>query len=287
MSDRPATVVRAALLGGPIRLPIDQSESPYGSTALQALLYRRQPLDNFCRHYEQNFRPAGITGRKQRSDGVSAEVAKNYPASRLEIGQKCNLCGIFLWTGVVAQLSFVPHCRSLEGEDCMPSSDGRQKLDMLDKKILGVLYREGRITKLKMSEEVGLSATRCWERMQLLEKAGIIRGYHADIDLRRLAKLSTFQVQVKLSDTSPAKARQFEQLIREVDQITTCQAVLGDVDYLMTVVAPDVESFQAIMDSISEVHGVRFQFVTYPISKVIKLPHSVSFLDMITQSDEG
>lgn len=163
----------------------------------------------------------------------------------------------------------------------------RSKVDLIDRKILAVLHREGRITKTRMSDQVGLSATRCWERMQALEKTGIIRGYHADVDLRRLARLSIFQVHVRLFDTSPAKLRQFEAFVHKVDEILSCQAVLGNIDYILTVVAPDVESFQVIMDDISSRDTIKFEFVTYPVAKNVKTAHSVSLLSLMNLSEEG
>lgn len=160
--------------------------------------------------------------------------------------------------------------------------DSNVTLDRLDQKILAALYREGRITKTKMSEEVGLSATRCWERMQKLERGGIIRGYHADIDLRRLAKLSLYQVQVSLSNPSSAKAQQFERFVAKIDEIVSCHAVLGTVDYLMLVAAPDTETFQAIMEDISSRETtLGFDYITYPIAKTVKSLHAVSLLSLI------
>lgn len=159
--------------------------------------------------------------------------------------------------------------------------DSNVTLDRLDQKILASLYRDGRITKTKMSEEVGLSATRCWERMQKLERGGIIRGYHADIDLRRLAKLSLYQVQVSLSNPSSAKAQQFERFVARIDEIVSCHAVLGTVDYLMIVAAPDTETFQAIMEDISSRETIGFDYITYPIAKTVKSAHAVSLLSLI------
>ena len=56
-------------------------------------------------------------------------------------------------------------------------------LDAIDLKILAALQREGRITKTALAEQVGLSPPPCWERLKRLEKAGLIKGYHAEIDL--------------------------------------------------------------------------------------------------------
>lgn len=155
------------------------------------------------------------------------------------------------------------------------SRDFNIKLDRLDQKILAALQRDGRLTKTRISEVVGLSATRCCERMQKLERAGIIRGYHADIDLRKLAKLSLYQVQVSLTNPSFTKALQFERFVAKIDEIISCHAVLGTVDYLMTVVAPDTETFQTIMEDISTRSTVPFNYITHPIAKTVKPLHSV------------
>jgi DNA-binding Lrp family transcriptional regulator len=61
------------------------------------------------------------------------------------------------------------------------------KLDDRDIKILAILSREGRISKSDLAKRVNLSATPCWERLSRLEKAGIISGYRADIELKNIA----------------------------------------------------------------------------------------------------
>jgi Lrp/AsnC family transcriptional regulator of ectoine degradation len=157
----------------------------------------------------------------------------------------------------------------------------RPKLDRLDQKILSALHRNARITKTEMSDAVGLSATRCAERMQRLEKTSIIQGYHADVDLRLLARLSFFHVHVRLFDTTPPKMKQFEQCVLPVDEIIACQAVLGSVDYVLTVVAPNTETFQTVMDGLSSRENLKFDFTTFPVSKNIKSPHSISLLALI------
>jgi Lrp/AsnC family transcriptional regulator of ectoine degradation len=157
----------------------------------------------------------------------------------------------------------------------------RPKLDRLDQKILSALHRNARISKTEMSDEVGLSATRCAERMHKLEKASIIQGYHADVDLRLLARLSFFHVHVRLFDTTPPKMKQFEQCIVPVHEIIACQAVLGSIDYVLTVVAPNTEAFQAVMDGLSSRENIRFDFTTFPVSKNIKSPQAISLLSLI------
>jgi len=152
----------------------------------------------------------------------------------------------------------------------MTANDQRKDIDRIDIKILALLHRQGRVTKAAMGEAVGLSASRCWERMKKLEKARIIRGYHAEVDLGRLAKLSTFVVQIKLTDYSYAKAKTFEAGIVSDANILACQAVLGDVDYLITVAAFGIEHYQAIMERLLDTLNVPFDYVTFPVTKKLK-----------------
>ena len=65
------------------------------------------------------------------------------------------------------------------------------RLDPIDIRILDAIQRDGRITKLALAEKVGLSPTPCWLRLRKLEKAGIVRGYHARVEPRAVAASNT------------------------------------------------------------------------------------------------
>jgi Lrp/AsnC family transcriptional regulator of ectoine degradation len=166
-------------------------------------------------------------------------------------------------------------------------SKRRSRPDSIDRKILSLLHRDGRISKIEMSRKVALSATRCWERMRRMEREGLIRGYHADIDLGRLADLSLFVVQVRLMQGTSHHARcvHFERLIASVDVVLSCQGVLGTYDYVMTVAATGIEGFNAIMQKLSTHEGVHFEFVTFPVSKSIKTPSSIRLSALLEERD--
>ena len=80
----------------------------------------------------------------------------------------------------------------------MASMKYRGNLDHLDIKILTALHLDGRMTKSQLSAEVFLSASPCWERMKKLEKMGVIKGYHAAIDLKALANFSYSRVEIDI-----------------------------------------------------------------------------------------
>ena len=64
-----------------------------------------------------------------------------------------------------------------------------EKLDAMDVKILSILQKNGRAKKVELASAVGLSLSSCWDRLQRLENAGLVRGYHAEIDIARLEVL--------------------------------------------------------------------------------------------------
>lgn len=144
------------------------------------------------------------------------------------------------------------------------------RVDRIDLSILAALFTQARISKVQMSTEVGLSASRCYERMRRLEQAEIIRGYHADIDIARLASCLQFLVQIKLLNYTGARARQFEKTILRIPEIISCQSVLGNIDYIIVVVAATIERYQDVIAELRALSESEFDFVTFPISKAIK-----------------
>jgi Lrp/AsnC family transcriptional regulator of ectoine degradation len=154
----------------------------------------------------------------------------------------------------------------------MAQNSRPSRIDRIDLSILTALFSQARISKVQMSEAVGISASRCYERMRRLEQQEIIRGYHADIDIARLASCLQFQVQVKLLNYTSARARQFEKTLLKMPEIVSCHGVLGHVDYVMTVVAATVERYQEVIAELRSDSECEFDFVTFPISKAIKSP---------------
>lgn len=158
----------------------------------------------------------------------------------------------------------------------MKYRDSAMKMDRLDIKILSALCQNGRMTKLQLSDVVGLSATPCWERIKKLEKAGIIQGYHAELDLRELANVSYSRVEVTLKNYSLSVSRKFEQMIEKMPQVIECEAVLGDVDYILKILSRGVDDYLEIIEEFSAADHIEFDYKTLAVSKVIKSPHQTN-----------
>lgn len=145
-----------------------------------------------------------------------------------------------------------------------------RRLDEKDIAILGVLATEGRITKAALAERVGLSPTPCWERLARLEKAGLIDGYRAEINLRKLGPHVTVFVAIELADHTAASFHAFETAMQRYDEVLACWALGGGYDYLMQVVTRDIETYQALVDAMLEARIGIARYFSYVVTKPVK-----------------
>ncbi len=158
------------------------------------------------------------------------------------------------------------------------------KLDARDLDILRVLSTEGRITKADLAARVGLSASPCWERLKKLEQAGIIEGYNARFNLRKLGPHVTVFVAAELADHTPASFRAFEDSVQHYDEITACWALGGGFDYLLQIVTTDIDAYQRLIDELLESRIGLARYFTYIVTKPVKAPAGPP-LEMILGGD--
>jgi Lrp/AsnC family transcriptional regulator of ectoine degradation len=175
----------------------------------------------------------------------------------------------------------------LQGMGMMLHARPSLSLDAFDLQILAALQADGRMTKVRLAELIGLSPTPCGSRIERLEKMGLITGYYGDIDLARLANLNRFRVTVEIKESTPPKIARFEAAILKVPNIVECEAVLGDIDYIMTVVASSISHYQEIIGSLLSGVTDEVDYTTYPVSKPIKRPMDVPLLKLSSQQEQS
>jgi Lrp/AsnC family transcriptional regulator, regulator of ectoine-degradation genes len=158
------------------------------------------------------------------------------------------------------------------------------KLDPTDLKILDAIQRDGRITKLRLAEEVGLSPTPCWVRLRRLEKAGVVGGYHARIDMRSVAPVAVVLMEVTLRSHRQADFERFERVVRDCDEIITCWSVGGGVDYLLKVMARDIDAYQRVVDGLLEREIGIDRYFTYIVTKTVKDEAAVPIANLLPVS---
>jgi Lrp/AsnC family leucine-responsive transcriptional regulator len=117
------------------------------------------------------------------------------------------------------------------------------ELDGTDRRILRALQRDGRLSVVALSEEVGLSPTPCQRRLRRLEEEGVISGYMAVLDHARLGLPLQAFVQVSLDDHAEDVVARFQAALSGRPEVLAAYAMSGDTDYLVHVVAADFEAY--------------------------------------------
>ncbi len=130
-------------------------------------------------------------------------------------------------------------------------------LDKIDKNLLELLQNDGKISNSQLAEQVSLSEAPCWRRVRRLEQDGYITGYQALLDHRLLGFGVIAFVQVKFSSHRIELAQEFEEAVQTLPQIMACYNVTGSADYLLHVLAEDLESYGDLtLNTIRKLPGV-------------------------------
>ncbi len=119
--------------------------------------------------------------------------------------------------------------------------------DRIDRQILAHLQQDGRMTNVELAERVGLTAPPCLRRVRALEEAGVIRGYHADLDHASLGFPITVFAMVSLRSQAEHDLAAFEAHVADIPEIRECHMLNGEIDFILKIVASDLKSFQEIL----------------------------------------
>ena len=122
-------------------------------------------------------------------------------------------------------------------------------LDSIDRRLLAELQDEGRVTNVDLARRVGLTAPPCLRRVRALEEAGVIRGYHADLDASSLGFTITVFAMVSLKSQAEEDLRAFENHIKALPEVRECHMLNGEIDFILKIVSKDLQSFQEFLTS--------------------------------------
>ena len=116
-------------------------------------------------------------------------------------------------------------------------------MDAFDKKILSILQKDCTTSVSDIAEQVGLSNSPCWRRIQTLEKSGVIKGRVALVDPEKVKVGLTVFVMVKTSHHNPEWLDKFTHMVKTFPEIMEFYRLSGDIDYLLRIVVPDMKAF--------------------------------------------
>ena len=122
------------------------------------------------------------------------------------------------------------------------------EIDTFDRKILVALQRDGRLTNNELADKVHLSASQCSRRRTQLEKAGLIKSYHAIVDRDQAGFSLVAIVSVTLSTHNPDNSKLFARLVSTLPNVLEAHALTGEMDYLVKIITTDLKSLSEFIN---------------------------------------
>ena len=144
------------------------------------------------------------------------------------------------------------------------------ELDRLDRKILDVLQRQGRISMTELAEHIGLSASPCAERVKRMEREGTITGYHAHVSPAALGKTLLVFVEIKLSTKSGEVFDKVKQALLHLPEVLECHLVAGSFDYLLKARLSGMSEYRHLLGDILKKLPVAAESHSYVVMEEIK-----------------
>jgi len=145
------------------------------------------------------------------------------------------------------------------------------QLDRTDKRILGELQINGRISNQELADKVGLSASPCLRRVKQLEDEGIIEGYAALVNASKLGLKMMALIQIRMDRHTPERFEEFELTIKDYPQVQECILITGQTaDYQVKVIVRDMEEYQDfLLNKITPLPGVSDVHSSFILRQVI------------------
>ncbi|MBI6851507.1 Lrp/AsnC family transcriptional regulator [Pseudomonas lijiangensis] len=151
-----------------------------------------------------------------------------------------------------------------------------QALSLTDVRILTALQQDGRVTNQTLADQLGMSASPCWRRVKQLEEHRYILSYKAVLDRRKIGLGVMVFIRVSIDSHSEAEAKKFEQEVMQLEDVVACYSIGGDADFLLQVVARDLDSFADFaMTTIRRLPGIKemqSMFVLKEIKPFVSFP---------------
>lgn len=144
-----------------------------------------------------------------------------------------------------------------------------EKLDEIDRRILRTLQREGRIQNIELAEKVGLSPSPCLRRVKILEESGVIERYVALLNASKIGSGLTVFVRIWLKSQDADTVDNFTREIRNLPQVVECHLMAGDCDFLLRVVAADLDAYREFqVHYLTRISGVQSVKTEIPMQKI-------------------
>lgn len=144
-------------------------------------------------------------------------------------------------------------------------------LEEIDWKLLDLLQADARLSNQEMAERVGLSTSSCWRRVKVLEEAGVIRAYRAEVDAAKAGLGFHALIHITLARHSREVVERFTAEVMRHDEVLDCFSTTGAMDYHLRVLCADLAAFNAFMEQgLFRIEGIA-QVQTHLVLRPIKM----------------
>ena len=145
------------------------------------------------------------------------------------------------------------------------------QIDRFDREILAILQQDGRISNQDLADRIGLSPSPCLRRVRTLEDSGLITGYRAMLDAKKLGLSLMALIGISMDQHTPERFANLEAAIEEIPEILECLLITGQQsDYQLKVVVRDMDAYQdLLLNKITRIQGVTGVHTSFVLRKVV------------------
>ena len=145
------------------------------------------------------------------------------------------------------------------------------KLDRYDLKILRVLQENGRISNQELADRISLTPSPCLRRLHALEQAGLITGYRALLDAKKLGLSLTALILISMDRHTPERLGNFEAEAARIPEVLECLLITGQAaDYQLKVAVKDMDAYQELLlNRITRIAGVTGVHTSFVLRRVV------------------
>jgi Lrp/AsnC family leucine-responsive transcriptional regulator len=145
------------------------------------------------------------------------------------------------------------------------------KLDRYDQQILELLQQDARLNNQDLAERIGLSPSPCLRRVRALEESGLIVGYRALLDAKKLGLSLMALIHISMDRHTPERFANFEAAVSVLPEVLECLLITGqDADYQLKVLVRDMDHYQALLlNQITRIEGVTGVHSSFVLRRVV------------------
>ena len=144
-------------------------------------------------------------------------------------------------------------------------------LDRTEKRILELLQTDGSLSNIELADKVGLSPSPCSRRVKALEESGLITGYRAMLDARKLGLDLLALISISMDRHTPERFNNFEEKLAECPEVLECYLITGQsADYVVKVLVEDMDAYQQfLLGTLTRIEGVSGVHSSFVMRKVV------------------